>query len=224
MIYVMSDLHGRYEHFLDMLEFIKFSDEDTLYILGDIIDRGPRIIDIVNYVMATPNIKMILGNHEKMMLDYYATKSSYDKSLWYSNGGDATDKEFKLLSLEEQDKILKFFSELPIEYNLEINNKKYNLVHGIYIDKEMKDSYTEKEYREHILWGRVRKWDIGPKDCVAIFGHTCTGKFMFTNGKYSIWKKDNLIGIDCGLAGYDYWPNLCRLGCLCLDTMEEFYV
>ena len=42
MIYVMSDLHGQYNAFLKMLELINFTDEDELYILGDIIDRGPN--------------------------------------------------------------------------------------------------------------------------------------------------------------------------------------
>ena len=42
MTYVMSDLHGEYEKFLRMLEVIGFTDDDELYILGDVIDRGPE--------------------------------------------------------------------------------------------------------------------------------------------------------------------------------------
>lgn len=41
MIYCMSDLHGCYRQYMAMLEKIGFSDEDTLYILGDTVDRGP---------------------------------------------------------------------------------------------------------------------------------------------------------------------------------------
>ena len=41
MIYYMSDVHGAYERYLKMLEAINFSDEDTLYVLGDAIDREP---------------------------------------------------------------------------------------------------------------------------------------------------------------------------------------
>ena len=39
-IYVISDIHGEYELFMKMLEKIKFQNTDTLYILGDILDRG----------------------------------------------------------------------------------------------------------------------------------------------------------------------------------------
>ena len=39
MTYVMSDLHGCYDKYVQMLEKIGFGDGDTLYILGDVIDR-----------------------------------------------------------------------------------------------------------------------------------------------------------------------------------------
>ena len=41
MIYVTSDLHGYpLEKFSDMLKSVNFSQNDILYILGDVIDRG----------------------------------------------------------------------------------------------------------------------------------------------------------------------------------------
>ena len=224
MIYIVSDIHGYLGKLKSLLEKINFSEEDTLYILGDIIDRGPEIIDLIRFVMETKNIKMILGNHEDMMLRYYDSYSSYDRRLWYSNGGDVTDSEFKLLSEEEQKEILNFFKSLPLEYNLEINNKKYNLVHGSYVSSKMRSSYTDSEYKQQVIWGRIRKWDIGPDDCVVVFGHTCTRKYKDSTPKYTIWKQDNLIGIDCGMAGYAFWPNQCQLGCLCLNNLTEIYI
>lgn len=47
MTYVMSDLHGMYDRFIAMLEKIDFSDSDELFIIGDIIDRGERPVDIL---------------------------------------------------------------------------------------------------------------------------------------------------------------------------------
>ena len=40
MIYVMSDIHGMYEKYEKMLKQIDLSEKDTLYVLGDIVDRG----------------------------------------------------------------------------------------------------------------------------------------------------------------------------------------
>ena len=40
MIYAVSDIHGNFDKYTKMLEKINFSPNDTLYILGDVIDHG----------------------------------------------------------------------------------------------------------------------------------------------------------------------------------------
>ena len=34
--YVIADIHGEYQKFMDLLEKIRLKDSDTLYILGDV--------------------------------------------------------------------------------------------------------------------------------------------------------------------------------------------
>lgn len=38
MIYCISDIHGQYKQYKKMLECIDLKEEDTLYVLGDVID------------------------------------------------------------------------------------------------------------------------------------------------------------------------------------------
>ena len=64
MIYAMSDLHGCYDKYIKMLEKINFSDNDTLYILGDIVDRGPDGIKILQDIMQRINVVALMGNHD----------------------------------------------------------------------------------------------------------------------------------------------------------------
>ena len=45
--YVISDIHGNYEKYKRLLEMIDFKDQDTLYVLGDVIDRGPEGIKVL---------------------------------------------------------------------------------------------------------------------------------------------------------------------------------
>ena len=86
-IYVMSDMHGLYDRYLKMLELIRFSDEDELYILGDMIDRGPDGIPILLDMMERPNVIPFLGNHEWMMLAYLeGMKTQYGWLTQYSGG------------------------------------------------------------------------------------------------------------------------------------------
>ena len=66
-IFVISDLHGQFVLLQLLLERIGFTENDELYILGDIMDRGPNSIDIYYFVKAMDNIHMIKGNHEIMM-------------------------------------------------------------------------------------------------------------------------------------------------------------
>ena len=89
MIYVISDIHGNQRRFDSVLRQIALQPEDTLYILGDVIDRHPDGIRILRRIMAAPNMKMLLGNHEYMMLKALTTEDSNRDHLykWYWNGG-----------------------------------------------------------------------------------------------------------------------------------------
>jgi len=61
--YVMSDLHGCFETYKAMLKKIDFSDDDILYILGDVIDRGPKPVSILLDLMERANVVVLAGNH-----------------------------------------------------------------------------------------------------------------------------------------------------------------
>ena len=67
--YVVSDIHGEYDLFMELLEKIKLQEADTLYILGDILDRGPHPIKVMLKLMGMPNAVCIVGNHELMALE-----------------------------------------------------------------------------------------------------------------------------------------------------------
>ena len=89
--YCTADIHGQLDVFEKLLKDINLKKADTLYVLGDVIDRGPCGIDILKIIMETDNIKMIMGNHEQMCLDYLGPRGSYmAKGLWFNNGGQET--------------------------------------------------------------------------------------------------------------------------------------
>lgn len=53
--YVMGDIYGEADCFHAMLEKIRFSEEDILILLGDVIDRGPDGIALLLEIMEMPN-------------------------------------------------------------------------------------------------------------------------------------------------------------------------
>ena len=224
MIYVMSDIHGQYSKFLEMLKRIDFNELDVLYILGDIIDRGPKNLEMIQYVMSHKNIKMLLGNHEDMFLKAMKNRNSYDEALWYQNGGYTTDKQIQNISNKELKDIKLFFENLPLEIFLTVNDKNFWLVHGNYVTEKEKKKFSKSKYRETLIWGRIKVEDEGPNDKIVLFGHTPTYKYYGKENPLKIWKNKNVIGLDCGMAAYYKNNDIYRLACLRLDDMAEFYV
>ena len=57
MIYVMSDIHGNFENFESIMEKINLKPEDKLYVLGDVIDRQPYGLLILQKLMKMGNVQ-----------------------------------------------------------------------------------------------------------------------------------------------------------------------
>ena len=127
MIYVMSDIHGCLEKYRCMLEVIELAPEDTLYVLGDVIDRGPDGVGILQDMMGRANVIPILGNHEftAAICLPWLLESVTDRSLealeetqiaalseWIANGGGVTLRALQALSQEEREDILEYLREM----------------------------------------------------------------------------------------------------------------
>ena len=58
--YVISDIHGEYLKLIKMLRKIHFSEVDTMYVLGDVLDRGPYPIQVIRLMIRHSNIIPIM--------------------------------------------------------------------------------------------------------------------------------------------------------------------
>ena len=55
--YAVSDIHGCFDEFIQLLELIKFvPGDDTLYVLGDAADRGDKSLECLLYIKHTNGI------------------------------------------------------------------------------------------------------------------------------------------------------------------------
>ncbi len=231
MHYVISDIHGCLRQFKEMLELIRFNKNDELYVLGDCIDRDEDPIGVLELMMQYDNIIPLIGNHEYIMISILpklleeVTDDSIEKVLtkellkeyfyWLNDGGQQTINGFRKLSKEQQKEVLDYIREFILYQELSINNQDYLLVHSLPDDfnEELLDQYSIEE----IIFGRFDYQKRMMKNKLIIVGHTPT---IFIDEKYAgkIYKGDSLYNIDCGAFGG--YP----LGCLCLETKEEFYV
>ncbi len=233
MHYVMSDIHGKYEKYLQMLELIQFCEQDKLFILGDIADRGEQPVAIYQDIMKRNNIIPIMGNHDYMALflldklvtditeENFATglelEDIEDILAWIDEGGDTTIAGFQKLSIPEREKILDYIAGFDLYKIIQIQEKKFILVHaGLGHFEETKK--LEDYQPEDLLFTRDNpdKAYFQDKNIYVITGHTPT---PYYSGKPEIYHGKNRICIDCGACFQTG-----RLACLCLETMEEFYI
>ena len=230
--YVVSDIHGEYDLFAGLLEKIRLKEDDSLYILGDILDRGPYPIRTLLKVMEMPNAICLAGNHELMAiecLEFLMTEIT-EKSIeeldekmvdnlltWQYNGGRTTIQEFCALDRKMQRLVIDFLKDFYIYEEMTVNDRDYLLVHaglgGFYPGKEI-----EQYSLEELIWRRA-EYDIQYyEDIYVVTGHTPTQGIIGNPRPGYIFKKFNHIAIDCGC----YRPDG-RLAAVCLDTGEEFY-
>lgn len=231
MTYVMSDIHGEYEKYLKMLDLIGFRDEDELYVLGDVIDRGPEPVQALKDMSYRPNVYPLLGNHEVMALSVLKplmteiTESNYDRLVgadtlqmlahWQMDGGDVTLRQFRALPPEERLALIEYMEEFEPYAVVECKGTTYILVHaglGNYAPDKRLSAYTVEELT--MMRPEEETWYYDD-DIRVVIGHTPTLAVTF---KSEIWRYENVIMIDCGATFTG------RLACLCLETGEEFYV
>lgn len=231
MIYVMFDIHGNAIRFNSIMEQIDLQPEDMLYVLGDVVDRYPDGIIILRMLMSMPNVKMILGNHEYMMLDVMdridEASREYPRALklWYRNGGLVTHNYLKHIRKE----VFDYLYSLPTNIDIEVNGQAYTLVHGGAVALYPEYMYHYDSQEEYAVWHRMHYNSQEIEGRIIIFGHTPTSEYQHNN-PLEIWQSPSggRIGIDCG-CGFPYasdqgrHPVYGRLACLRLDDMKVLY-
>lgn len=218
--YVMSDLHGCYDKFIKMLELINFNEQDELYILGDIFDRGSQPIEILEYVIAHDNIHLLKGNHEKMFEEYF---ESGDASLWYYNGGETTLAGIAPKGYDYEESLYKYIKNLPI---IKVVDKFILLHAGLYLPKNCNkltlEELLELQEEDINLWTRDYIYsDAQYRDYKIICGHSVVQTINNNYENPKIIHRQGHIFIDCGCC---FEKANGKLACLRLDDMKEFYI
>lgn len=234
MTYVISDLHGYpFEKLKKLLEKADFGENDFLYILGDVVDRnGDGGVEILTWLLSQPNVQLILGNHEAMLLacEFLFDEitedsiSSFDSEKmeiltnYQLNGGDVTLKALSKLnkaSPEAVADILDYLHDAPLYEAVTAGGKDYFLVHSGIDDFEKGRKISEYP-ADAFIWAWPELEDEYFDDITTVFGHTPT-KYYGEEYSNKIIKTRTWIAIDMGAGDGVTEPVLLRL-----DDMAEF--
>lgn len=175
--FAISDIHGCRATFEKVLtDVIQLQKEDTLYLLGDYIDRGPDSKGVFDVIMDLQSkdyqVHCLMGNHEDMLLRSFQSEMAADS--WIMAGGDATLKSFGVEHWEDiPQKYIDFMRDL--HYYIELED--YLLVHAGFNFRyafELKDLYRDESA---MLW--LRYWYNEIKMSILggrtiVHGHTPT--------------------------------------------------
>ncbi len=236
LTYLCSDIHGRYDKYRALLEAVSLKDSDALFVLGDIVDRGPEGVKILQDMMTRPDVIPILGNHEAVAAVClpWLMEEITDESIesltgvqlgafqdWLANGGVPTLRALRALSQSERQDILDYIRDMDLYAEIEAGGRAFVLTHAG-LDHFAPDKPLTDHTLEDFLFSRPAPESVYWPDKTLIFGHTPTRLLWQASGqppKDEIFHGEGFfIDVDCG-CGFDG-----RLGCLCLETMEETYV
>lgn len=230
--FVISDIHGEYEQLKELLTKMNFGAQDKLYVLGDVVDRGPEPIRALQFLMGLPNCTCLVGNHEfmaymgmKILLKEITEESVRDFAEedqeklkeWMINGGIMTIADFTGLSGEERKKVITYLGNLEAYVELEVNGQEYLLVHaglGNFSEEKPMEEYT----LDDLIWARTDYGKPYYKDKIVVTGHTPTQRIPDNPHPGYIYKANNHIAVDCGACFKKG-----RLAGICLETGKEYY-
>jgi len=221
---VIGDVHGCYKTLKKLIETqIIPGKDDQIYFVGDLIDRGPRSREVLDYIIDLKwrglGIFPIKGNHEDLFVKAF---SDQDYLLaWFQNGAEETLRSFDvpehLLNEYEglrhiPERYIHFLSGLPYYYDL----KDYVIVHAglnLTIDNFFEDVQA-------MLWSReIKGLNLINKDICIIHGHT---PMPIVTIKPNLSRKDSRnLNIDAGCV-YKDLPGYGMLAALELDTRKLF--
>lgn len=189
--YVIGDVHGHYDALCSLFAQIGTNEEDDIYFLGDLIDRGPNSAEVVKFVMDN-DYKCLMGNHEIMLLEALGSEQLSHQAFqsWLHNGGNATVMSYgNKMPPREQ---IEWIRGLPFYFDLE----DYWLVHaGVDPHKPLHNQSSDQ-----FCWIRQefhRSNQAYFEDKTIVIGHTITFTFDgIEPGK--IAKGEGWLGIDTG--------------------------
>lgn len=192
--YVVGDLHGCYELLERLLEHVGFDiAHDRLFSVGDLVDRGPDSLRCLG-LLTEPWFHAVKGNHESMMLDFFAPYlvNGYLEDLgdlydngFLDNGGDWIKQYFEPHSgcmSEALNRGLAMTQNLPLILIVGEGANRFNIVHAelartdinsifqpVWLDSDLDVWHTvqtiEPEAEERLYWGRKL---LKKKKCPAV--------------------------------------------------------
>ena len=80
----IGDVHGCFDELMLLCERMKLTDVDHLYFVGDLINKWPKSLEVIEFVRNRPNTWSVLGNHEYFLMQDSLLEIQNKKSIHWN--------------------------------------------------------------------------------------------------------------------------------------------
>ncbi|NTV48953.1 MAG: serine/threonine protein phosphatase [Geobacteraceae bacterium] len=211
--FAIGDIHGCCKTLKKMLEeVLRLRPVDTLYLLGDYIDRGPDSLGVLDYLLELQKsgfgIRLLKGNHEEMLLHAVADPAA--RKMWYVNGGCTTMRE---LGVNSPEAIPHRYLDLLTDLSYILATEDYVFVHAG-LDFHTNDPVRDTS-PQFMIWsreGQAESAKLGGR--ILVTGHNVTPLFAIQD---SLVTQHITLDNGCYLKGEFGYGALVALD---LDSLE----
>ncbi len=212
-VFAIGDIHGCSGTFQKLLNSkLKLESGDKVYVLGDLIDRGPNTKGVFDEVfMLRENgidVKILRGNHEQLLLNALEDEEAHQ--FWIKCGGKEVLDSFRVTRASEIPE--KYLNEMKLSQKIVFHNNLI-LVHAG-LDFSEKDPLQNEDA---FLW--IRKMQVNKewlRDRIIIHGHTPQILSEVLNQRGSV------LNLDAGCV-FPGRPGHGYLVALELSTLQFYY-
>ena len=210
--FAFGDVHGCFKTLVALLTKINASDDDQLFFLGDMIDRGKHSELVLDFLIHgqsnNKNVFCLRGNHEHYLLNIIDRLDEETPRIFV-----AKNNLYFLFDKHKRMKLkyLEFFSNLPFYFEL----PNQYLVHAGFSFKgnpfeNLEDMLTIRDFKPDLKFLADKKF---------VIGHTPIG---LSEIQKSVKKNAEVINIDNGCVLADRFSGKGNLVCIDLETYEIF--
>ena len=205
--YAIGDIQGCYDSFMRLLESFHFNPaSDKLWLVGDLVNRGPRSLDTLRFVRDQGEAAVtVLGNHDLTLLIIAAGFRKADKH----------DTLEEILQAPDCDELLNWLRSRKLCHH----EAGYFMVHAgllpqwtvdqaSLLAREVEKALTQPDWREFLanMWGnKPVQWDDhleGWPRLRAIVNGMTRLRFCTAQGEMDFMSKGELVDTP---AGYMPW-------------------
>ena len=109
---IVGDIAGQFDALIRLVAMVPV--DTQIILVGDLIDRGPKSFEVIEWCMKNPDVIVLKGNHEHLCEDFHRGSQVYADDCWRKNGGDATESSYPYAQVSLAH--LKWISALPLYF------------------------------------------------------------------------------------------------------------